>query len=334
MGQSGAELVSLATPEQVLEQCAGPVAHFIALVGLPRDQVEPILISSLRRLAGWVSNLPLDRHPVFAGVLLCGSSALEQMSPDAPPALRLAKGLVVCFESLAQALPRLRVTRAEPQGQGQDPGWGFVSSSLWGWSQARDISEVWVSVDHTAEVVPGLHWLMMGRVLSGITIDWLEQEDLLQEWFPRQARHEHAAALLLPALSKPVRSGMKQEADAIFQRQIRLAIHSLQKRGVWNLKTVQGRIFRCQDQVMLLWPLGGRDLFNERQGQEHPFQRPLSEMVFDEALERSWREQLIRAGCLMRESEDGMVEAWHPLWKRFVKAVRFTPAYGGLFRGE
>jgi hypothetical protein len=171
----------------------------------------------------------------------------------------------------------------------------------------------------------GLSWLLLGRVLSGATLDWLEQQEGIQELLAAGGQASGQATLPLRVVPHAI-SGNDAES---FRGQICHAIRSLVKRGVWNLKIAQGRIFLCQDQLMLLWPLGGRDLFNERQGQESPFARPLSESAFV-PMEPGWREQLICCECLIKESEDGIVEAWHPLWKRFVRAVRIAPGLAAL----
>jgi hypothetical protein len=276
-------------------------------------------------MAAWVSNLPLEGHLVYSSALVRGIAIMEQLPSEVSPAQRLARGLWASFETLADALCRLQVGAAQGDPKVSHSHWGATSASVWGWANARGLCQVWVAAENCRVAPVGLSWLLLGRVLSGATLDWLEQQEGIQELLAAGGQVSGEATLPSKAASHAT---SLHNAES-FRGQICHAIRSLVKRGVWNLKIAQGRIFLCQDQLMLLWPLGGRDLFNERQGQELPFSRPLSESAFV-PMEPDWREQLIGCECLIKESENGIVEAWHPLWKRFVKAVRISPTLAAL----
>jgi hypothetical protein len=297
------------------------LSHFGTAARLSPLEQEAVLMASLHRMAAWVSNLPLEGHLVYSSALVRGIAIMEQLPPDVSPALRLARGLWASFETLADALCRLQVRAAQSDLKLGNSHWGLTSASVWGWANARGLCQVWVAAEDCRVAPAGLSWLLLGRILSGATLDWLEQREVMQELLAPGGQ----ATLPIRVVPQAI-SGNDAES---FRGQICHAIRSLVKRGVWNLKIAQGRIFLCQDQLMLLWPLGGRDLFNERQGQESPFERPLSETAFV-PMEPDWREQLIRCECLIKESEDGIVEAWHPLWKRFVRAVRIAPGLAAL----
>jgi hypothetical protein len=298
------------------------LSHFATAARLSPLEQEAVLMASLQRMAAWVSNLPLEGHLVYSTALVRGIAIMEQLPPDVSPATRLARGLWASFETLADALCRLQVGAAQGGPKVGHSHWGSTSASVWGWANAQGLCQVWVAAENCRVAPAGLPWLLLGRVLSGATLDWLEQQESIQDLLAEGAQ----ATTPMLQVTRPTVSGNDAES---FRGQICHAIRSLVKRGVWNLKIAQGRIFLCQDQLMLLWPLGGRDLFNERQGQESPFARPLSESAFV-PMEPGWREQLIRCECLIKESEDGIVEAWHPLWKRFVRAVRIAPGLAAL----
>lgn len=324
-------MLTLDAPEVVLELAEPLISHFTLLVGLPQEQGPTILSSSLTRMAGWVCNLSLDGQGVFRSALLRGIALLESMPNDVPPGLRLARGLGACYETLADALCKLKVHGIGASVSDHTAPWTPTSGSVWGWAQAHGYPHVWILPEIDSQTVLGLSQLLLGRVLSGATLDWLEREHLLEPLLGNPSLGAANGRYVSQDQGGVIAPGIKRESQSDFKGQIRHAIHSLLKRGVWNLNLAKGRIFLCQDQVMLLWPLGGRDLFNERQGQESPFLRPVTETRFDAQLEKRWREQLIHHGCLVGESEDGIVEAWHPLWHRFVRAVQFSAQLGDLF---
>ncbi len=285
-----------------LQQVYPQLMQFKTLVGLDVQATEQVLMASLERMSGWVLNLvhPHEsNHPLLLrGALEQGIRAVQQVQPSAP-AKRLYLGLDAMLQYLFQGLAPLRITAGA--GVHQDIFWGIYSCSLSGWSKAHQCTHVqWQASPPPLTPPSAPYGLFAGRLLAGATLAFFEEH------------YPCALATLGYPQARATAENIHPPREATPAQAIVTAACSLVQRGIWNPQSPPHRLWRCNQQWHLLWPLAGADLQREL---------VIWEAQRDTDDPGQWIQHLVAAGCLQTAAQGAVAEGIHPRTRKKVHCV-------------
>jgi hypothetical protein len=291
------DTLRLETAQTVLLSSRQETLLFRTLVGLDFAETDQVLMTTLERMAGWLLNLPAHAGPgsgtLLQAALQAGIAGLRGAGPKAQAPSRLARGLGAAVDCAARSLAALTVNAVR---DAQVEPWGLFSGSLSGWSRTHRCLEVRCQFRAARPLEPWRGPLLAGRVLSGVTLAFLER---------------HGAAsfdALFAAVDAPAHP---------LHAEVRQAVQSLIARGIWTAGAAVTRVWCDSGRVHLLWPLAGQDLMKEI--------RLLSGSLPVPTLD-GWLSTLGEAGIILPGTSAALIEqVVHPGLGRPVTAVYPAP---------